>query len=178
MQDALVGEKQEGTAAWVLSKPLSRPAFVLSKIIANSLGILLTMILVPALLAYIIFSLRNFYPDPVGFIEGLGIIFVNHFYFLALTLMLGSFFNNRGPVIGIPLAILFLQQNLIGFVPALRYILPWTLVVPIGNTSSFVYSLMAGIPIQSDQLITLGIIIGESILFILLGIWRFNREEF
>ena len=36
MQDALVGEKREGTAAWVLSKPVTRQAFVLSKAIANS----------------------------------------------------------------------------------------------------------------------------------------------
>src|SRR5664279_732183 len=31
MQSALIGEKKSGTAAWVLSKPVSRSAFVLSK---------------------------------------------------------------------------------------------------------------------------------------------------
>jgi ABC-2 type transport system permease protein len=178
MQDALVGEKQEGTAAWVLSKPLTRPSFVISKIVSNSVGILLTMILVPGILAYLILSIHGAYLNPLGFFEAMGIIFINHFYFLALTLMLGTFFNNRGPVIGIPLAILFLQQNLIGFLPALGYIFPWTLVVPIGNGTSLVYSLMAGATIPKDLIITLGVILGEIILFVLLGLWRFNREEF
>ncbi|NJD58881.1 MAG: hypothetical protein C3F13_03285 [Anaerolineales bacterium] len=178
MQDALVGEKREGTAAWVLSKPLTRPAFVLSKIIANSAGILLTMVLVPGILAYIIFSIRGFQLNPLGFLEALGVIFVSHFYFLALTLMLGAFFNQRGPVIGIPLGILFLQQNLIGFLPALQFVLPWMLVIPLGSSPSLVFSLIMGIGTQVDLLITLAIIFGQSILFILLSLWRFNREEF
>ena len=35
MQGAVVGEKKDGTAAWVLSKPVMRPAFVFSKLIAD-----------------------------------------------------------------------------------------------------------------------------------------------
>src|SRR5512133_615051 len=38
MQTAVVGEKRSGTAAWVLSKPVSRTAFILSKLIANVAG--------------------------------------------------------------------------------------------------------------------------------------------
>ncbi len=44
MQGVLVGEKRDGTAAWVMSKPISRPAFILSKVLANSLGVLATMV--------------------------------------------------------------------------------------------------------------------------------------
>ena len=29
-------------------------------------------------------------------------VFISHYFFLSLTLMLGTFFNNRAPVIGIP----------------------------------------------------------------------------
>jgi ABC-2 type transport system permease protein len=179
MQDALVGEKREGTAAWVLSKPLTRPAFVLSKIIANSAGMLVTMVVVPCLLAYAIITISTKSSlNPLGFIESMGVIFISHFFFLALTLMLGTFFDSRGPVIGIPLGILFMQQNLIGFLPALSYVLPWILVVPLGNTPSLALSLMMNIPVQPDQLITLAVVVIESILFILIGLWRFNREEF
>jgi ABC-2 type transport system permease protein len=179
MQDALVGEKREGTAAWVLSKPLARPAFVLSKIIANSVGILITMIVVPCIIAYAIITIsQKASLNPLGFIESMGVIFISHFFFLALTLMLGTFFDSRGPVIGIPLGILFLQQNLIGFLPSLRYVLPWNLIIPIGNTTPLVLSLMNNIPVESDHLITLAAIVVESILFILIGLWRFNREEF
>jgi ABC-2 type transport system permease protein len=178
MQDALVGEKREGTAAWVLSKPLTRPAFVLAKIIANSAGIFLTMVLVPGILAYIIFAIRGFQLNPLGFLEALAVIFVSHFFFLALTLMLGAFFNQRGPVIGIPLGVLFLQQNLIGFLPALGYIFPWILIIPIGNGTSLAYCLMTGATVPQELLVTLGIVLAESLIFILLGLWRFNREEF
>jgi ABC-2 type transport system permease protein len=179
MQDALVGEKKEGTAAWVLSKPLTRPAFVVSKIIANSAGIIITMIVVPCLLAYAIITISTKSSlNPLGFLESMGVIFISHFFFLALTLMLGTFFDSRGPVIGIPLGILFMQQNLIGFIPALGYVLPWSLVVPLGNTPSLALSLMMNFPVQPSQLITLAAIVIESILFIFIGLWRFNREEF
>ncbi len=35
-QGAIIGEKQLGTAAWVLSKPVSRGAFVLAKLAVNA----------------------------------------------------------------------------------------------------------------------------------------------
>jgi ABC-2 type transport system permease protein len=179
MQDALVGEKREGTAAWVLSKPATRQAFILSKVIANSLGILVTMVVVPCLLAYALIAFAN-YPtlDPLGFLGAMGIIFISHFFFLSMTLMLGALFESRGPVIGIPLAILFLQQNILGFLPSLRFFLPWNLVIPLGNTLPLVLSLMTRSPVQSDHLITLAVVVAESIMFIFIGIWRFNREEF
>src|SRR5215212_1877758 len=37
-QGAIVREKQLGTAAWVLSKPVSRSAFILAKFIAYAVG--------------------------------------------------------------------------------------------------------------------------------------------
>jgi ABC-2 type transport system permease protein len=179
MQDALVGEKREGTAAWVLSKPVTRHAFMLSKVIANSLGILTTMVVVPCLIGYIILSIVHNAPlDPIGFLAAMIIIFISHFYFLTLTLMLGALFNARGPVIGIPLAILFLQQNLINILPSLRFILPWAIAMPLGNANPLVASLILRAPIQQEQLLNLGIVVVECILFISIGLWRFTREEF
>ncbi len=179
MQDAIVGEKREGTAAWVLSKPLTRPSFVLSKVIANCVGILVTMIVVPFCISFSILSIghkSNFFS--LGFVGVMGVIFINHYFFLALTLMLGTFFNSRGPVIGIPLAVLFLQQNILYFLPSLRFMLPWNLVVPLGDTNPLVISLVMGTPVQSYQMVLLLVIALEGILFTLIGIWRFNQEEF
>jgi ABC-type transport system involved in multi-copper enzyme maturation permease subunit len=137
------------------------------------------MVVVPCTLAFVLISLAD-YPaiDLLGFIGALGVIFISHFFFLSLTLMLGAFFSNRGPVIGIPLAILFLQQNILGFLPSLRYVLPWNLVIPLGNSNPLVLSLMTRSAVQSDHLVTLVVIVVESILFLLIGMWRFNREEF
>jgi ABC-2 type transport system permease protein len=179
MQDALVGEKREGTAAWVLSKPVTRPAFVLSKVVANSLGVLSTMVIVPGLVGYaVLYLTKHFTINPTDFLLALGVMFVSHFFFLSLTLMLGTFFNSRGPVIGIPLAILFLQQNLIGILPVLGFLLPWNLIIPSGNETTLLISLLQGLPVQTDNLTTLAIIALESIIFIFIALWRFNREEF
>ena len=179
MQDAIVGEKKEGTAAWVLSKPLTRSAFVLSKIVANSIGALLTMTFVPCVLGFAIIAISHKSTlVPLGLLEAIGVIFINLFFFLTLTLMLGSFFSSRAPVIGISLAILFLQQQLINVFPFLRFVLPWNLIAPVGSTNPIAFALILGNPVQSEQLITLAMIVLESILFIFISIWRFNREEF
>jgi hypothetical protein len=90
--------------------------------------------------------------------------------------MLGALFNGRGPVIGIGLAFLFLQQYLVGLLPALRFILPWTLVVPLNNqTDAIVPALLSGQPVYSY--IPILAVAVECIVFMLIGLWRFNREE-
>ena len=178
MQDALVGEKRDGTASWVLSKPAARPAFILSKLIANSLGVFATMVVLPGIVAYTMISLATeAFLNPWFFLAALGVIFLNHLFYLTLTLMLGAFFNSRGPVIGITLALMFLQQYLIGLLPTLRYLLPWTLVIPLNNqTEAIVPELLLGQPIYSS--IPLLCVAVECILFVLICLWRFSREEF
>jgi ABC-2 type transport system permease protein len=178
MQGVLVGEKRDGTAAWVMSKPVARQAFILSKMLANSLGVLATMVILPGLVAYIIFFIRTQAAlDPLQFLTALGVVFLNQFFYLTLALMLGSFFNSHGPVIGITMAFLFMQQYLIGLLPGLRHVLPWTLVAPLNNTTdAIVPALLSGQPIHSSLLI-LAVAV-ECILFVLIALWRFNREEF
>ncbi len=48
-QDEFVGEKHSGTAAWILSKPVSRTAFYLSKFTANLIPMVAVMLLPPSL---------------------------------------------------------------------------------------------------------------------------------
>jgi ABC-type transport system involved in multi-copper enzyme maturation permease subunit len=178
MQDALVGEKTQGTIAWILSKPVARPAIILSKVASNSLGVLVTMVLVPGLFVYTLLSVATkSVMDPVPFLAAWGVIFLSHLFYLTLTLMLGAFFNSRGPVIGIALGFLFLQQYLVALLPALRYLLPWTLVIPLNNgTDAIVPALLLGEPVSSFIPI-LGVAV-ECVLFVLVSLWRFNREEF
>lgn len=178
MQDALVGEKSEGTIAWILSKPASRPSVILSKVTANSLGVLVTMVLVPGLFAYGLFCYyTKTILDPLPFLSAFGVVFISHLFYLTLTLMLGAFFNGRGPVIGLGLGLLFLEQYLIAAVPALGFFLPWKLVVPLNNgTDAIVPALLRGDPITS--FLPIAVVFLESILFVAISLWRFNREEF
>jgi ABC-2 type transport system permease protein len=177
MQGVLVGEKRDGTAAWVLSKPASRTAFILSKLVANGLGVLVTMVVLPGVVAYVLFFIRlKGALDPLAFLEALGVLFLNLLFYLTLTLMLGALFDGRGAVIGIGLAFLFLQQYLVGVLPALRFVLPWTLVVPLNNqTEAIVPALLSGQPIYSY--IPILAVAVECIVFMLIGLWRFDREE-
>ena len=178
MQGAVVGEKKDGTASWVLSKPVTRPAFMLSKVIANSLGMLATMIVLPGVVAYTLQAVAPGAPWKLPvFLVALSVVFLSNFFFLSLTLMLGTFFSRRGPVIGIALGLLFMQQYLVGFLPFLRYLLPWNLVIPIGSpVNAVVPCLLLGTQYFSN--IPILVVALESILFILIALVRFNREEF
>jgi ABC-type transport system involved in multi-copper enzyme maturation permease subunit len=180
MQDALVGEKSEGTTAWVLSKPVSRPAVILSKAAANSVGVLVAMVAVPGLFAYGLFcyTAQTVLP-PVPFLAAMGIIFIGHLFYLTLTLMMGAFFSGRGPVIGIGLGLVFLQQYIIALLPFSKYLLPWAFIMPPADQTqaqAVVPALLMGEPVTSYLPVVLVFL--ESILFVALAIWRFNKEEF
>jgi len=174
----VVGEKKSGTAAWALSKPITRPAFLLSKVVANSLGVLATMVIVPSIVAYILTVIATDTPwNLPRFLAALGVVFLSHFFFLSLTLMLGTFFSSRGPVVGIVLGLLFMQQYLIGWFPVLRYVLPMKLVLPLGEQLDAVAPcLLVGSHNYSPILIV--VVALESLLFLGIGLWRFSREEF
>jgi ABC-2 type transport system permease protein len=178
MQGVVVGEKKSGTAAWVLSKPVTRPAFMLSKVVANSLGMLAIMVVLPGSVAYALSAAGTGTPwNLPGFLAALGVIFLSQFFFLSLTLMLGTFFGSRGPVIGIALGLLFMQQYLVGWLPVLRYVLPWNLVIPIGQqVDAAAPCLLVGSHNYSS--IPILVVALESLLFLVIGLWRFSREEF
>src|SRR5215217_4770161 len=51
-QGAIVREKQLGTAAWILSKPVARSAFVLAKFVAYAVGFVGLAIVLPSTIFY------------------------------------------------------------------------------------------------------------------------------
>ncbi len=178
MQEALVGEKQTGTAAWVLSKPVSRIAFIFSKLVGNTIGIAATMVLVPGLVCYLILATLGDRVLPLaGFFSGLIVVFVYAFFFITLTLMLGAIFNHRGPVIGIPLAFAFAQQWIPGLIPATADLIPWVLMVPLNgsNELSIAATLMTGgqpstfLPVISSLV--------ASLVFLVVTFFVFDRQE-
>ena len=178
LQDAIIGEKESGTAAWVLSKPVSRPAFVVAKLIAHSTGVLVTMTVLPGIVAYIQMSLAGgTWLNPLNFVAGMGVIWLYQLFFLTLTLMLGVLNDHRAAVIGFPLALAFGTQLLIGLVPALRFVLPWRLAVGVENeTLSVVESVILGTtPFSWLPVFTVA---GFVVLFTAVSIHQFQRETF
>jgi len=179
MQTVVVGEKRSGTAAWVLSKPVSRIAFILAKLIANSTGIVVTMILAQGLIAYLISTfMLGFSLSIFGFLAALGVHFVNILFYLALTLMLGTLFENTGPVIGISIAFLFVQNLSLSFFPALVRYVPWTLAMPANEATnpSISMNLMARIPVPSFTPLYVALI--AIAVFVGLALWIFQKQEF
>jgi len=177
MQDSIIGEKESGTAAWVLSKPLSRVAFVASKLFANSVGMLLTAIAIPGLVFFVMFALSkydSFAPSRLAAAQALNGL--NMLFWLTLTTMLGTFFRTRAPVIGIPLALLFGYQGVLAVAPALWDYMPYQLVVPLGDAGMP----MAGRVLHGQPVGSATPIIGTALMivvFVVVALWRFEREE-
>lgn len=179
MQNAIVGEKKSGTAAWVLSKPVTRTAFIISRLVGNAVGILVATVLIPAIVAYITIGLMSplGWLSPLNFLIAIAIFAVHVIFWLTLTLMMGTFFESTGGVIAVPMALLFGQWFLGGIIPGLIYISPLILVLGPGDEFSGVaVSVMNGeAPFSWIPLISALIF---SLIFTAVAIWRFNRQEF
>ena len=176
-QEAIIGERQSGTAAWILSKPVSRPAFILSKLAAASLGILVTGVLIQGLVAYIQISLRLGSPLPtVGFSGAMAMLFLNCMFYLTLTYMLGSIFNNRGSVLGISLTVALIGPTILQSLPVFGQFTPWSLFLPVTEGLSAGLAVALGQPLPSLTPIFCTVLL--AILFISVALIRFEREEF
>jgi ABC-2 type transport system permease protein len=178
MQGAILDEKKSGTAAWVLSKPLSRPAFILAKLAANSLAALAIMVILQGVVAYV--QMRSFDPAPpelVPFIAGLGLLALHLFFYLTLTLMLGTIFKDRAAVMGITIGLLFGAQFIAQLAPVVVNLMPWLLVMPLGTQPfAFAQLVMNGQPLPTIMPIVSTAIL--SVIFVITALWRFGREEF
>jgi ABC-2 type transport system permease protein len=180
MQRAVVGEKASGTAAWVLSKPVTRPAFVVSRLLVNVLGIAITAVIVPAVVFYILVGVLSSvgWLPPVGYLAAVLLLVVHILFWATLTWMMGSFSSSTAAVIAVPLAVFFGLWFLGPFIPGLLYVSPLMLALGQegGGFSGLAASLMHGdapfswLPLVSALTLT--------VAFIAAGILRFNREEF
>lgn len=100
-QGTIIGEKQLGTAAWVLSKPASRRAFVLAKLAVHFRWLLTTVLLLPAAAFYVLMTaVSTLPPPPLAFLGGFGILVLGLLFYLTLSLLLGTVFESRGALAG------------------------------------------------------------------------------
>jgi ABC-2 type transport system permease protein len=177
-QDTLIGEKQSGTAAWVLSKPTSRSAFILSKVISYSFGILVTMVIVQGGIAYLLIYLVTGKVLPIlPFAGALGLLFLSLLYWLTLAAMLSALSNMRGLVIGVPLFLILGFTLFVEAVPWTAEFMPWGLTSAISASQpALAVSLVFGQPIPTLMPL-IATVIG-CLVFTIVAIWRFQKEEF
>jgi ABC-2 type transport system permease protein len=177
-QDTLIGEKQSGTAAWVLSKPVSRSAFILSKVISHSFGILITMAVVQGGIAYFIVWLVTGTAFPIlPYAGAIGMLFLSLLFWLALTILLGTLSNMRGLAIGVPLFLILGFTLFVEIVPWVADYMPWSLTsVVSASRPAMAVSLVVGQPIPTLMPLVATVI--GYLIFTLVAIWRFQKEEF
>jgi ABC-2 type transport system permease protein len=175
-QDALIGEKRTGTAAWLLSKPISRTAFLLGKLAADAIGIMVTIVIVQGVIGYFVLrfgaGISLLAPNHLS---ALGLVALFLLFFLSLTYMLGTLSDSRGMVIGVPLLVIFLA-NFGNLVPVLAKIMPWNLITDMRYSASMAVTLAKGEPLTIITPI-IGTVV-MTVLFILVSVWRINKEEF
>jgi ABC-2 type transport system permease protein len=180
MQQVLVREKHSGTAAWVLSKPVTRTAFVVSRLAINTIAILLTSVIVPGAIFYITLGLFSDlgWLAPLGFIAGIGMFILQIFYWITLVLMMGTLTESSGVVIGVPMALFFAFWMGPGLIPGMIYISPLLLTFSPDpdHINALSAAFMAGESVFSW--LPLVVTVVSSVVFIAVAIWRFNRQEF
>lgn len=173
VQGAIVGEKELGTAAWVMSKPASRYAFILAKIVAYTVGFWVTALIIPSTLFVITTGLIVGTPPAIQpFLLGVGIAALSLLFYLMLTLMLGALYSSRGPVAGISIAFVMSGLLLKGMIPMpILMVTPWLL----GDLSG---GLALGMDLPPNWYVPIVATAIWIVLFTAVALWRFNREEF
>lgn len=171
-QNEIIGEKQSGTAEWVLSKPVARSAFFLSKLLANASGMLAVMIALPGAIAYaqlaIVDGTAILLPD---FLAGAGMLALHVFFYLSLALMMGVLAENREMVLGVSLGTLLIGMVARNFAGQLALLTPWLL-------SDLAGTVAMGAPLTLEIWLPVVMTTVLSLVFIAVALWRFEKYEF
>jgi ABC-2 type transport system permease protein len=176
VQDAILGERQMGVTEWILSKPVSRPAYVLSKLLAHGLGILVILVGLPGVLGYGLLSLATGELFPLlPYLVGMVGLAVHTLFYLTLTLMLGVLTVNRRVLLGASLGVLMggllIIQGLALVVGNLVMLTPWGLgqVLPLA---------VLGTPLPISIWLPIGVTAVLTAIFVAVSLTKFERIEF
>ncbi|MCD4712860.1 MAG: ABC transporter permease [Clostridiales bacterium] len=170
--DSFVGEFENGICTWMLSKPVNRKSYVLSKLISNAMAIFILLIALPSTIAYLMLSYRmsEFFPL-ISFLKGVGIMSIHTLFYLTLTMVLGIFTKNRAIILAIALASA-LGGSIVGsIIPQLFHVTPWILpklasIVVSGDVQSTGFGF--GSLIMSSV---------WSIVFVVASLWKFEKMD-
>lgn len=170
-QGVMLDERRAGTLEWVLTKPVSRTAFVLAKLAAHGLATLVAVLVVPWSGLYALLSVQATGSWSIArFLATAGLVGLLLAFTVALTVLLGTTTSGRGVVVGVPIAAVMLYdgvhvlaRDVAGQLP-----FPW-------ETTTIAVQLAAGasqvsmIPVVATALWTA--------VVIAVACWRFEHEQ-
>jgi hypothetical protein len=106
------------------------------------------------------------------FLAGVAAAALGQLFYLVLTLMLGTFFNSRGPIAGIGIGFIMTGLLLKSLIPMPILILtPWPLADLAGP-------LALGMELPSVWPVPIVATAVWTVVMIVVALWRFGREEF
>ncbi len=126
-QDLVFGERQSGTAEWLLSKPVSRTAFILTKFLANVPGMLLTMVIAPTACAAALYRAADLPFTVMQMVAPAALLLLHLMFYLALTLLGGVMARSREMVLAISLGSLLGGALLVNILGPVGIVTPWPL---------------------------------------------------
>jgi ABC-2 type transport system permease protein len=170
-QDAVIGEKQSGIAEWVLSKPVSRKAYILSKLVAHTIGVGTTLVALPALVGYVLFSLKEgaFYPVQ-PYLTGIGMLVIHTLFFITSSIFMGVAADKRSTLLGATLGFLLLGLILPDFIGRVVMVTPWAL-------PNLAVAVVAGGPIPSPTWLPAAVTLLLSLVAVLGALRIFNHVD-
>jgi ABC-2 type transport system permease protein len=173
-QGVVVGEKQSGVAAWVLSAPASREAFISTKFFGNAIGLLATTVIFQGVVAYAQLSLREGRLLPLlPIMAALCLQCLYVLFYLALVILLGTYFATSVPVLAVSFATLLGQPFLDIFFTGYAPWLAWALPSKMPELARFAHR---GEPLPS--VLSIFVTLACILTFLFLAVRRFRREEF
>ena len=170
-QGVMLDERRSGTLEWVLTKPVSRTAFVLAKVTAHTIPVVVALIVVPWTGVYAVLSSQVDGVWPPGtFVAVAGLAALLVVFTVALTVLLGTWTTNRGLVIGVPIAAVMLYdgvhtlaRDLAGQLP-----FPW-------ETTTVAVQLATGAPLPST--VPIAATVAWTAAAVAAACLRFEREQ-
>ncbi|HSK86255.1 MAG TPA: hypothetical protein VK902_23025 [Rubrobacter sp.] len=170
-QGSIIGEKQLGTDAWVLSKPASRRAFILAKLAVHFRWLLMATLLFPAVVFYVLMTaISTLPPPPLLFLGGFAILTLGLLFYLALSLLLGTVFESRGPLAGSVFGLMVGGFMIANYAPWLTAAFPWLFF-----QSGYYLVTQGQIPVYG--LISIPATALWTVLFVFLALRKFERAE-
>ncbi len=173
-QNQVFGEKVSGVAAWILSKPVSRSAYLLAKLVADWFGILLVMVLLPLIPALLLLSAAGIDISLIGILVAVGLLLVLLIFYHSLTFMMSVIGSSSEVILGVSLSVLIggmvLRDPLAAIFGDLILLTPWLLpnVIIVAAT---------GQPLPHAFLVNAVSVIVLTVVCLGVAFWRFRRQE-